>query len=102
MIRRLEQTGKLDNGTILRAILFYGRSKVIPVIRPEDQTLKQLLQAPNFAFDAVYLHEKSSAENNIQDIYDSIVNLETQALPSYFFETTKSQKVNFPLVCLFG
>ena len=101
---------------MLRAILFYGRSSVIPEVNYQDPVAAGFMNNPNFAFDAVFLHEKSSPENKIQvenwfflsllcpadastlsplqDVYNKIVEVESGGgLQSYFFETTKSTKV---------
>jgi len=86
--RNLKPTG---SDHLLRIIFIYGRSSVIPSVN-KSELVKSYLQDPNFAFDALYLHEKSSPENKIQQVYNEIVSMELEEQNFYFYETSKSSK----------
>jgi len=76
-----------------RAILIYSRSNSIPHFEPNQHKLtSDLLDAPNFFFDALYLHSKPSKENRPQDVYDFITEIEGKDHISYFFENSTSMR----------
>jgi len=77
---------------IYRVIFVYSRSNVIPEFIPGDTTHQQFLKSPLFFFDALYLHAKQTKENNPQEVYDFITDIEGQDEKSYFFETSISNK----------
>jgi len=77
---------------VYRALFVYSRSNVIPEFIPGDTTHTQFIKSPLFYFDALYLHAKQTKDNNPQDVYDFITDIEGDADKSYFFETSVSSK----------
>jgi len=85
---------------VYRVIFIYSRSNVIPHFE-YDRAKKMrdnILRAPNFFFDLIYLHAKPSHDNRPQDVYDFLVSkgLEESAIDdesenSYMFENSLSQ-----------
>lgn len=64
----------------LRLVLLYGRSQCGPrLVNPER--FSWLFQHPGFFVDALYLHPKQTADNNVQGVFDSITDLEKLLQP---------------------
>ena len=58
---------------LCRAVLFFGRSEVVPVYsRPRHG----LLDHPYFVWDVIYLHDKPTEHNCCQDILDALLKAE--------------------------
>ncbi|TPX67112.1 hypothetical protein SpCBS45565_g04035 [Spizellomyces sp. 'palustris'] len=77
-----------ESDYVLRVILIYCRSNVPP---PPTGEYKHLLDHPRFFFDCVYLHDKASAENNVQGIYDALIQLEDDG-KNRLFEVTRERR----------
>lgn len=64
----------------LRMVLLYGRSQCPPrLVSPAR--FSWLFQHPGFFLDAMYLHPKQTADNNVQGVFDAITDLEKLLQP---------------------
>lgn len=64
----------------LRLVLLYGRSQCAPrLVSPAR--FSWLFQHPGFFLDAMYLHPKQTADNNVQGVFDAITDLEKLLQP---------------------
>ena len=68
-----------SHGT-LRLVLLYGRSQCGPRLVSPGR-FSWLFQHPGFFLDALYLHPKQTADNNVQGVFDSITDLEKLLQP---------------------
>lgn len=60
-----------------------------------------LLSLPMVFFDAFYMHEKPSKNNNPQAVYDALTDIDQVDENAYFFETHRSLRriyLNFTLL----
>jgi hypothetical protein len=78
-----------DSNTLLRVILIYARSNCIPQCDPQRMT-EFYTKNPLCYIDLVYLHEKPSEENCVQDIFDTLGHIESKDSRSY--EITRNYK----------
>lgn len=76
---------------VYRCIFIYGRSSIIPQFYDGEMSKNRLLQAPYFFFDALYVHEKPSKDNNPQEVYDRITDFDLNNT-GYFFESSTNPK----------
>ncbi|KNC52071.1 uncharacterized protein AMSG_00898 [Thecamonas trahens ATCC 50062] len=76
-----------DPPHVLRVILVYARSAIVPHVSPEHAALRTALLAhPHFFHDVLYLHEKPSAENDPQSVFNFLTSVEVASPESYFLE----------------
>ncbi|PVD22690.1 hypothetical protein C0Q70_15945 [Pomacea canaliculata] len=71
---------------IVRVIFIYGRSHCIPLFSDRQLHL-QLEQSPYFFVDVLYVHEPPSSENNCEDIFTHLCDLDHKGL-SYILEAS--------------
>eukprot|EP01129_Flabellula_baltica_P010306 TRINITY_DN4342_c0_g1_i1.p1 TRINITY_DN4342_c0_g1~~TRINITY_DN4342_c0_g1_i1.p1 ORF type:complete len:187 (-),score=20.47 TRINITY_DN4342_c0_g1_i1:100-660(-) len=77
-----------DSDFIYRTMILYTRSKVLPFISKTDTEISQnIMTAPNFYLDTMYIHSKASKGNNVQEIFDYFTDL-NPSRRSYTFETS--------------
>jgi hypothetical protein len=72
----------------IRVVLIYARSSAIPDLKDVD--LQKFYTKNNVTIDVLYLHEKASPDNNVQEIYEVLGKIETEKSRSY--EMVKSMK----------
>ena len=69
-----------SNASTLRLVLLFGRSQCGPrLVSPAR--FSWLFQHPGFFLDAMYLHPKQTADNNVQGVFDAITDLEKLLQP---------------------
>lgn len=73
------------DGCILRSILLYTRSSVVPTCSAAANRLA-LTTSQRFFYDVVYLHDAASATNRVQEVFDVLVEFEHSKNESYLFE----------------
>jgi hypothetical protein len=78
-----------DNNIVTRCILFFSRNRSIPKIDPNEITSFYKAH-PLCIIDVLYIHEKASELNRVQEIYEILGGIENERSRSY--EITKSQK----------
>lgn len=84
---------KLTNGSlqnnqyIVRAILFYGRSNMLPTLKPNCHALQTLLDSKHFFLDVLFVHNELINDNKIQEIYDFFCGLDQKDV-SYIYEVS--------------
>lgn len=84
-------------GRILRVILIYCRSDVVPAY-PKELSHSQA----SFTFDALYLHDKPSQENCPQRVYDALVEAleKVSEVDGYIYESSWGlTRILFRLMC---
>lgn len=74
------------DGCILRSILLYTRSSVVPTCSADDASRRALSSSPKFFYDVVYLHDAASPTNRVQGVFDVLVEFEHSKNESYLFE----------------
>jgi len=75
-----------------RVILFYSRSSTLPVWSSGNKLATEMLEAPYFFFDAMYIHSKPEKNTKPQEVYDFITDLESENKVGYFFENSTNTK----------
>ena len=78
-----------DINVVTRCILFFSRNRSIPKIDPNEITSFYKAH-PLCIIDVLYIHEKASELNRVQEIYEILGGIENERSRSY--EITKSQK----------
>lgn len=73
---------------VVRVIFVYGRSNC-PVQLKNSQIFQNLISNPHFFFDALYIHETSSEDNKVEEVYKSLCDLDIEE-KSYILETDLS------------
>ncbi|KAI8848975.1 hypothetical protein BC829DRAFT_205171 [Chytridium lagenaria] len=74
----------------LRVIIIYFRSSVLPTL-PSPAKMNEFFRNPNFTLESVFLHDKPSHENKVQEVYDRLNELDDGKGRS--FETTLFRKL---------
>ncbi|KAJ3220351.1 U4/U6-U5 snRNP complex subunit lsm3 [Dinochytrium kinnereticum] len=74
----------------LRVIVIYFRSSVLPTIPPPVK-MNEFFRNPNFFMETLFLHDKPSEENKVQEVYDRLNELDDGKGRS--FETTIFRKL---------
>ncbi|KAI8897698.1 hypothetical protein BC833DRAFT_592787 [Globomyces pollinis-pini] len=88
----IESILPIDEECIMRVIFIYSRSYCIPD-ETESLMKSHFTQYPNFFLDLLYLHEKPTATNNVQKVFDSLGYMESKASRSYENSKPKSQRL---------
>ena len=71
-----------------RVIIFYGRTNRIPKLKSPIKEYESFISMKNFCIDSVYLHTPTndSPPPGPQEIYDFLVDFESDLYPGYCFE----------------
>ncbi|KAL1922319.1 uncharacterized protein VTP21DRAFT_9858 [Calcarisporiella thermophila] len=85
------------NDYVLRVIIIYGRTSVIPK-KPTPELLAKLYGDTKIScyIDVIFIHDRPTADNSPQEVYDSLLDLESIDGKSYAFEINRLAK-NFAL-----
>lgn len=89
------------NNAVMRAILLYTRSTVVPELSLSDAKHKVVFNHPRFFYDTLYLHDSPTPDNRPQDVYDALVSIEHAKNDSYLFEnSTNIRKFYYNMMLL--
>ncbi|KAI7823827.1 hypothetical protein BC939DRAFT_450923 [Gamsiella multidivaricata] len=83
-----------DDGSIIRAIMIYTRSDVLPSM-PDREVLDVLYSSRRFYYDCIYIHLKAAevpGPIKPQHVYDRLTEMEDQRSPGYYYELTRLLK----------
>jgi hypothetical protein len=72
---------------IVRVILVYNSSFIIPQVNTNDPTYLKIMRSPCFFLDIFYLHEKQSDFNNVEKIYQEFGKIVNPS--SYLLESSR-------------
>ncbi|KAI0231128.1 BRISC and BRCA1-A complex member 1 [Lamellibrachia satsuma] len=85
---RTENLSSEPPAYIVRVLLLFGRSHCKPSLT-NTQSYKMLRASPYFFLDAYYIHETPSPENNCEEIFDRLCELDEDGL-SYVLEVSRN------------
>ncbi|KAI8147671.1 hypothetical protein BJV82DRAFT_575612 [Fennellomyces sp. T-0311] len=79
-----------DANQFVHAIVFYGRTDVMP--QPIAHQYGWIRSCTNFTFDLLFLHAPTRESAFCQDVYDYWISLEPTIVSSWFFEFARLGK----------
>jgi hypothetical protein len=89
LLESVHECLSIESDQWLRIVMIYGRSNCIPEC--SQQEMQEFYQRfPHCCFDIVYLHDKPSEENKVQEIFDTLGYMESETSRS--FEITRNYK----------
>lgn len=74
---------------VVRIILLYCRSNMIPKFNTTNIIMQELISNPNFFLDILYAHETPSVENKCEEIYSELNKLDIKSV-SYIMEVSRN------------
>ncbi|KAG0300215.1 hypothetical protein BGZ98_009356 [Dissophora globulifera] len=83
-----------DDGSVVRAIMVYARSDVLPS-EPDLEVTDALYSSRRFYYDCIYIHNKVtevSGPIKPQHVYDRLTEMEDARSPGYYYELTRVLK----------
>ena len=72
---KVEATSIIPPEFIVRLILIYNSSYLLPKINENNEVYKTLMSSPYFIFDILYLHNKPGDENRVGNIFNELASV---------------------------
>lgn len=84
---KIEAANIIPPEFIVRLILVYNSSYLLPKINEGNEIYKTLMSSPYFTFDILYLHNRPSDENKVQGILNELASF--IKVTSYLLESSR-------------
>jgi len=82
-----------DNPFTVRVIFVYGRPDSPVKLLGDKKFYNLMMNSPSFFFDCIYIHDKPKTDNNIEEVYKSLCELDSQLESGYILECDLSDGI---------
>ncbi|XP_058802187.1 BRISC and BRCA1-A complex member 1-like, partial [Phymastichus coffea] len=86
--QQVSENKKLLDDYVVRVILLYTRSNIIPRFNLADSSVQELIKNSNFYFDVLYIHELNCQKHKCEEIYIELKKLDIRNT-SYIMEVSR-------------